>query len=62
DILVLGPAPAPLALLRGRHRRRLLLKAPKGRAIQPLLRGWMEAVQCPASVRVQVDVDPYSFL
>ncbi|MBT5413157.1 MAG: primosomal protein N' [Rhodospirillaceae bacterium] len=61
-VLVLGPAPAPLALLRGRHRRRLLLKAPRGRAVQPLLRGWVAAVKTPASVRVQVDVDPYSFL
>lgn len=61
-IHVLGPAPAPLALLRGRHRRRLLLKAPRGVAVQGLLRRWLDAVPVPSSVRIQVDVDPYSFM
>ncbi|NYZ13615.1 primosomal protein N' [Azospirillum sp. RWY-5-1] len=61
-VAVLGPAPAPLALLRGRHRRRLLLKAPRGVAVQPLVADWLGRVEVPSSVRVQVDVDPYSFL
>ncbi|WP_431856698.1 primosomal protein N' [Azospirillum sp.] len=61
-VAVLGPAPAPLALLRGRHRRRLLLKAPRGTPIQSLIAGWLEQVEVPPAVRVQVDVDPYSFL
>jgi primosomal protein N' (replication factor Y) len=59
---VLGPAPAPLALLRGRHRRRLLLKARKDVQVQPMLREWLERVNLPNSVRVQVDVDPVGFL
>ncbi|MCQ4161725.1 primosomal protein N' [Roseomonas sp. GC11] len=59
---VLGPAPAPLALLRGRHRRRLLLKARRDIAVQPLLREWLARVPVPAAVRVQVDVDPVGFL
>jgi primosomal protein N' (replication factor Y) len=61
-ILVLGPAPAPLALLRGRHRRRLLLKVRRDIAVQPLLHAWLGAVSIPSSVRVDVDVDPVSFL
>jgi primosomal protein N' (replication factor Y) len=61
-VQVLGPAPAPLATLRGRHRRRLLLKAPREANIQALLRRWLGAVRVPASVQVKVDVDPYSFL
>lgn len=61
-VAVLGPAPAPLSLLRGRHRRRLLLKAPRGVAVQPLIREWLERVEVPGAVRVQVDVDPQSFL
>ncbi|MSO85522.1 MAG: primosomal protein N' [Rhodospirillales bacterium] len=61
-VRVLGPAPAPLALLRGRHRRRLLLKAPRGMAVQPMVRAWLASVEVPRSVRVQADVDPYSFL
>jgi len=59
---VLGPAPAPLALLRGRHRRRLLLKASRTLPAQALVRGWLGRVNIPNAVRVQVDVDPHSFL
>ncbi|MDP6787291.1 MAG: primosomal protein N' [Rhodospirillales bacterium] len=61
-IQVLGPAPASLALLRGRHRRRLLLKAGREVNVQAALRAWLNAAQVPRSVRVRVDVDPYSFL
>jgi primosomal protein N' (replication factor Y) len=59
---ILGPAPAPLAILRGRHRRRLLLKARRDVAVQPILRKWLERVRVPAGARVDVDVDPLSFL
>ncbi len=61
-VRVLGPAPAPLALLRGRHRRRLLLKVRREVDIQAVLRDWLGPVPLPAAVRLQVDVDPYSFL
>jgi primosomal protein N' (replication factor Y) len=61
-VTVLGPSTAPLALLRGRHRRRFLLKATRDVAVQPLLRKWLEHIGLPGSVRLQVDVDPYSFL
>jgi primosomal protein N' (replication factor Y) len=61
-IEVLGPAPAPLALLRGRHRRRFLVKARKDVHLQAVLRQWLERVKVPGSARVQVDIDPYSFL
>jgi primosomal protein N' (replication factor Y) len=61
-VQVLGPAPAPLSLLRGRHRRRLLLKTRRDTAVQPILREWLSRVDVPTGVRVQVDVDPVGFL
>mgnify|MGYP000456624046 CR=1 FL=1 len=62
EVTVLGPAPAPLAVLRGRHRRRFLVKAPRGFRLQPLLRDWLQQVKLPNALRLQVDIDPYSFL
>jgi len=59
---VLGPAPAPLSILRGRHRRRLLLKTRRDVAVQPILREWLAKVAVARSARVEVDVDPVSFL
>ncbi len=61
-ITVLGPAPAPLAILRGRHRRRLLLRTRREIAVQPILRAWLARVPVGRGVRVDVDVDPVSFL
>ncbi len=61
-ITVLGPAPAPLSILRGRHRRRLLLKTRREIAVQPILREWLARVKVPHGARVEVDVDPVSFL
>ncbi len=61
-VQVLGPAPAPLALLRGRHRRRFLLKAERSVNLQGYVRHWLAGVRLPSTSRVTVDVDPYSFL
>jgi len=58
---VFGPAPAPIARIRGRHRVRLLVRAPRSAGLQPALRTWIGAVPCPASVRIAVDIDPQSF-
>jgi len=59
---VLGPAPAPLAVLRGRHRRRFLVKTARQVQLQTVLREWLARVRIAGSVRIQVDIDPYSFL
>ena len=59
---VYGPAPAPLAMLRGRHRFRLLVHARRTLDVQDAIRGWLGALVWSAKVRVAVDVDPYSFV
>ncbi len=62
DLHVFGPAPAPLAKLRGRFRHRLLVQASRQAPLQALIRDWLGRVKLPAGVRVAVDVDPQSFL
>ncbi|QKV19982.1 primosomal protein N' [Oricola thermophila] len=63
EIMVLGPAEAPLALIRGRHRFRLLVHGPERANIQAFLRAMIGNAPRPrGSVRVSVDVDPQSFL
>jgi primosomal protein N' (replication factor Y) len=59
---VFGPAPAPLAMLRGRHRQRILVHARRSLDVQDVIRDWLASVEWSAKVRVSVDVDPYSFL
>ncbi len=60
---VLGPAEAPLAVVRGRHRWRILVKAPRDMDMQSYLRAWSERLpQVKGDLRLVVDVDPYGFL
>ncbi len=61
-VRILGPAPPPLALLRGRHRRRLLAIADRQFRLSPWIRSWVEKVQLPSSTRLQIDIDPQTFL
>jgi primosomal protein N' (replication factor Y) (superfamily II helicase) len=60
---VLGPAEAPLALIRGRYRFRLLVKSPRAFDLSAYLRAWMAAAPKPSGkIRLEIDVDPQSFL
>jgi primosomal protein N' (replication factor Y) len=62
-IEVLGPAEAPIAVVRGRHRFRLLVKAPRDKTLQGYLRAWGEALpKIGGDLRLTVDIDPYNFL
>ncbi|MDF3025124.1 MAG: Helicase PriA essential for oriC/DnaA-independent replication [Alphaproteobacteria bacterium] len=61
DIRVLGPAPAPMGFLRGKHRRRFLVKAGKNLPIQKYLAEWLGNVKAPSSLQLKVDIDPQSF-
>lgn len=58
---VFGPAPAPVARIRGRHRVRLLVKAAKAAPLQGALRAWAAGISVPANVRVSIDIDPQTF-
>ncbi len=59
---VYGPADAPLALVRGRRRKRFLVRGDREVDLQAFTATWLARAKPPSSVRVQVDVDPYSFL
>jgi primosomal protein N' (replication factor Y) len=63
QVRVLGPAEAPLALVRGRHRLRLLVKAPRNFDLSAYLRRWLaKAPKIKGSIKLDIDVDPQSFL
>jgi primosomal protein N' (replication factor Y) (superfamily II helicase) len=62
-VRVLGPAEAPLALIRGRYRFRLLVKSPRSFDLSAYLREWTAAAPKPkGKIRLEIDVDPQSFL
>ncbi len=62
-ISVLGPVEAPIAVVRGRHRWRLLVKAPREVDLQAYLRAWAGTIpKLKSDVRITVDIDPYNFL
>ena len=58
---VWGPAPAPVARVRGRHRVRLLVKAAKTAPVQAAVAEWVAQVRLPANLRLTIDIDPQSF-
>lgn len=62
SISTLGPAQAPIYMLRGKYRYRLLLKTAKQVKIQDVIRDWLKKVEIPGSVRLEADIDPYSFM
>ena len=57
-----GPADAPFGLVRGRRRKRFLVRADRERGPAGFLAAWRARVKAPGSVRLTIDVDPYSFL
>lgn len=58
---VFGPAAAPIARIRGRHRVRLLVKADKAAPLQEALAAWVEQIKMPNSLRLSIDIDPQTF-
>ena len=62
DLAIYGPAPAPMALLRGRYRYRLLINARRSAELQQTIRTWLGGINFVQGVRVSIDIDPYSFV
>jgi primosomal protein N' (replication factor Y) len=62
-VQLLGPAEAPLAVIKGRYRFRLLLKSARGFDLSDYLRRWLAvAPKTTGNLKLEVDVDPQSFL
>lgn len=57
-----GPAPAPLFMLRGKYRYRLMVKTERNINLPDIMRNWVDSVKTPSSVRIKLDIDPQSFL
>jgi primosomal protein N' (replication factor Y) len=62
NIKVFGPAPAPIFLLRGRTRWRFLLKAPSEKSLNHAIKSWIFSQKIPKNIKIQIDIDPVSFL
>jgi len=62
SVRVMGPVPAPIYMLRGNYRYRILVRTPRNINIQKWLRSLLSCVKTPSTVRIKVDVDPYSFM
>ena len=62
DSKILGPVEAPLSLLRGKYRYRILLKGKSRKKLNQITRNIIKKAKLPSSVRVIIDVDPYTFM
>jgi primosomal protein N' (replication factor Y) (superfamily II helicase) len=62
-VKILGPAEAPLSVVRGRHRYRLLVKSPRGFDLSAYMRAWLAAApKLSGGIKREIDIDPMSFL
>lgn len=63
SVRVLGPAPAPLSMIRGRHRFRILVRTPREFHLQAYIKDWLARLPAPkGKTRLVIDIDPQSFL
>ncbi|MDC3172215.1 primosomal protein N' [Alphaproteobacteria bacterium] len=62
NVKIFGPAPAPLYFLRGKYRRRFLIKSDKTVNIQDVLLNWTNKIKTPHNVKLTIDIDPFSFM
>ena len=62
NVRIFGPAPAPRFLLRGRTRWRILLKSSKNFPLSHAIKIWISSLKIPKNIKIQIDIDPISFL
>ena len=62
NVKIFGPAPAPLYFLRGKYRRRFLIKSDKTVNIQDVLLNWINKIKTPHNIKLTIDIDPFSFM
>ena len=62
NVKIFGPAPAPIYFLRGRFRRRFLIKSDKNVNIQDVILNWTRKINIPNYIKLTIDIDPFSFM
>ena len=62
NVKIFGPAPAPMYFLRGKYRRRFLIKSDKTVNIQKVLIDWTKKINKPSNINLNIDIDPFSFM
>lgn len=62
DVKLFGPAEPPLAVVRGRYRRRFLVQAGRNVDVSAFMATWMARFKLPSPIRARIDIEPYSFL
>jgi primosomal protein N' (replication factor Y) (superfamily II helicase) len=62
NVKIFGPAPAPMYFLRGKYRRRFLIKSDKSVNIQKVLIDWTKKINKPSNINLSIDIDPFSFM
>ncbi len=62
DVVILGPVQAQIAILRKKHRWRFLIKSAKNYPIQDYIKHWLSCVTTPSHIKIQIDIDPMSFV
>ena len=62
NVKIFGPAPAPMYFLRGKYRRRFLIKSDKTVNIQKVLIDWTKKINKPSNINLTIDIDPFSFM
>ena len=59
---ILGPSEAPIGRLRGLYRRRLFIQAEASVNLSKYMQAWRVKLRPPSKYKIQIDIDPQSFM